>query len=45
MLATIIILLVLGVVAIGLEFFLPGGILGIVGIAAIAGLYTYISVL
>ena len=37
MLATIIILLVLGVVAIGLEFFLPGGILGIVGIAAIAG--------
>ncbi len=37
MLATIIILLVLGVVAIGLEFFLPGGILGIVGIASLAG--------
>ena len=37
MLATIIILIVLGVVAIGLEFFLPGGILGIVGIASLAG--------
>ena len=37
MLATIIILLILGIVAIGLEFFLPGGILGIVGIASLAG--------
>lgn len=37
MLATIIILLVLGVVAISLEFFLPGGILGVVGIASLAG--------
>ena len=37
MLATIIILIVLGVVAIGLEFFLPGGILGVVGIASLAG--------
>ena len=37
MLATIIILIVLGVVAIGLEFFLPGGILGVVGVASLAG--------
>lgn len=37
MLSTIIILLVLGIAAIGLEFFLPGGILGIVGVASLAG--------
>ncbi len=37
MLATIILLVILGILAIGLEFFLPGGILGVVGVAAIAG--------
>ncbi len=36
MLTTIIILVVLGVLSIGLEFFLPGGILGIVGIVVLA---------
>ncbi len=37
MLATIILLVILGVLAIGMEFFLPGGILGVVGAASIAG--------
>ena len=37
MLATIILLVILGVLAIGMEFFLPGGVLGIVGAASIAG--------
>lgn len=37
MLATIILLVILGVLAIGMEFFLPGGILGIVGAASLSG--------
>ena len=37
MLATIIILLVLGVIAIGLEFFLPGAVLGVVGVLSLTG--------
>ena len=37
MLATIILLLILGVLAIGLEFFLPGGILGLAGVGCLAG--------
>ncbi len=37
MLATIILLVILGILAIGMEFFLPGGILGIVGAASLAG--------
>ena len=36
MLSTIIILLILGIVAIGLEFLLPGGILGVIGVVVIA---------
>lgn len=37
MLATIILLVILGVLAIGMEFFLPGGVLGVVGAASLAG--------
>ena len=37
MLATILILVLVGILAIGMEFFLPGGILGVVGALALAG--------
>ena len=35
MLTTIILLVILGIITIGLEFFLPGGILGVLGIGVL----------
>jgi membrane-bound serine protease (ClpP class) len=37
MLATILILILIGILAVGMEFFLPGGVLGVAGALALSG--------